>query len=285
MNSKEHYVSRVTQLDAVELDDEIVNILKHQVANVAKFMPFGFLGRYDPEINAALRFVIWKFSVAKVYGTFGQQLLSMKYGGDLNKNKAELFALLTIGTRYLKERSHEVTNATGNFSLAQKMKLMFSWAEIFIHVANLMNLLIFLREGKYPTLVDRVLGLQPVSVAPPGQNRAVGYSYMTRELLWHGFIEFLIFAIPLINYHSVKRKLFNLMPWKKKRKDIAHRRAVYTLNTKCAACNEHPVIPHHMGCSHVFCFYCLKANVLADEKYECPLCGFSAGDATLVIPL
>jgi hypothetical protein len=55
-------------------------------------------------------------------------------------------------------------------------------------MASLVNLLAFLPEGKHPTLVDRVLGLQPVSVAPSDRGRAVGYSYMTRELLWHGFI-------------------------------------------------------------------------------------------------
>jgi hypothetical protein len=55
-------------------------------------------------------------------------------------------------------------------------------------LANLVNLLVFLTEGKHPTLVDRILGLQPISVAPPGQDRIVGYSYMTRELLWHGMI-------------------------------------------------------------------------------------------------
>jgi peroxin-2 len=55
-------------------------------------------------------------------------------------------------------------------------------------MASLANLLVFLSEGKHPTLVDRILGLKPVSVAPSGQDRTVGYSYMTRELLWHGFI-------------------------------------------------------------------------------------------------
>ena len=65
---------------------------------------------------------------------------------------------------------------------------MFSWADTGIQIASLVNLLIFLTEGKHPTLVDRVLGLQPVSIAPAGQARTVGYSYMTRELLWHGFI-------------------------------------------------------------------------------------------------
>jgi hypothetical protein len=48
------------QFDAVELDEEIVKILKNQVVNAVKFLGFGFLGRWEPEVDALLRFVIWK---------------------------------------------------------------------------------------------------------------------------------------------------------------------------------------------------------------------------------
>jgi hypothetical protein len=69
-----------------------------------------------------------------------------------------------------------------------QIKLLFHWADMIFQLANFVNLLVFLTEGKHPTLVDRILGLEPVSVAPPGQDRTVGYSCMTRELLWHGLI-------------------------------------------------------------------------------------------------
>jgi hypothetical protein len=69
-----------------------------------------------------------------------------------------------------------------------QIKLFFHWADITFQLANLVNLLVFLTEGKHPTLVDRNHGKQPVSVAAPGQDRTVRYRYMTRELLWHGWI-------------------------------------------------------------------------------------------------
>ncbi|XP_021930830.1 peroxisome biogenesis factor 2 isoform X2 [Zootermopsis nevadensis] len=228
--------------------------------------------RYVPRVT--------QLSVNKICGTFGQQLLSVRYGREFNKNKAYLLAVLTIGSKYLKQRSHEIASATRNPSMSEKVKLLFQWADKTIQVASLVNLLMFLSEGKHPTLADRILGLQPVSLAPSGQSRTVGYSYMTRELLWHGFIELLIFAVPLVNYHALKRRASNLFLWRKKDND--NRGVTFT---KCAECNETPVLPHHMGCSHIFCFYCIKANHLADEKYECPLCGFTADDATSVIPL
>jgi len=50
----------IFQFDAVELDDEIQKILKNQIGNVTKYMTVGFLGRWEPEVDALLRLIIWK---------------------------------------------------------------------------------------------------------------------------------------------------------------------------------------------------------------------------------
>lgn len=47
------------------------------------------------------------------------------------------------------------------------------------------------------------------------------------------------------------------------------------VDTKCAICLQRPSIPHHIKCQHVFCYYCLKGSVLADPKFQCPICDFS----------
>jgi hypothetical protein len=72
----------IFQLDAVELDNEIVNVLKNQVTNVTKFMTIGFLGRWEPEVDALLRFIIWKvcmrhISDADIAGRIRVRLLSL----------------------------------------------------------------------------------------------------------------------------------------------------------------------------------------------------------------
>lgn len=51
----------------MELDDEIVKILKNQVVNAVKFLGFGFFGRWEPEVDALLRFVIWKVCMRYTY--------------------------------------------------------------------------------------------------------------------------------------------------------------------------------------------------------------------------
>jgi hypothetical protein len=65
--------------------------------------------------------------------------------------------------------------------------------------------------------------------------------------------------VPLVNLHALKRRVTNLFSWRKK--DSGSRGVIFTGGTKCAECNEPPVHPHHMGCSHMFCFYCIKVRI------------------------
>lgn len=69
----------------------------------------------------------------KVYGTFGQQLLNVGYGGEFNKNKAYLLAVLIIGSKYLKQRSHEIATATRNPSMSEKVRRMFCVISVLGH--------------------------------------------------------------------------------------------------------------------------------------------------------
>ncbi|GJQ76615.1 hypothetical protein Trydic_g15477 [Trypoxylus dichotomus] len=97
---------------------------------------------------------------------------------------------------------------------------------------------------------------------------------MTRELLWDSFIEILIYILPLVNYHKIKRSLNHVNPFHKKLIRSTSTVALLTITTKCPHCNEFPILPHSMGCAHIFCYSCLKGNQVADPKYECPLCSY-----------
>lgn len=54
--------------------------------------------------------------------------------------------------------------------------------------------------------------------------------------------------------------------------DKKDRKPILSASTKCAYCDERPTIPYHMGCAHVFCYYCLKGNLLADSQFKCQTC-------------
>uniref|UniRef100_A0A1B6EL78 Peroxisome biogenesis factor 2 n=1 Tax=Cuerna arida TaxID=1464854 RepID=A0A1B6EL78_9HEMI len=153
-----------------------------------------------------------------------------------------------------------------------KVSRLLEWLELCVQVASLLNYLLFLRQGVFPNLTDRLVGIKPVSAT--SMSRVVGYSFMTRELLWHGFIELMVFVFPLVNYKYLQRRARKYIGYTRA-KDCRQEGLVYTVATRCSVCQEPPVLPHHMGCAHSFCYYCLQSNRMADSKFECPSCGHS----------
>ncbi|GLH16310.1 Uncharacterized protein GBIM_20611 [Gryllus bimaculatus] len=150
-------------MDSIEFDKEIAQVLKTQVTNISKVTPGSFLDILEPEITALLKFYIWKV-----------------------RCKSYAWCILSIIPSYLKDRlgpklsSHK---ADAGFHMLYKIVQQL---HIFVRVATLYNLLMFLRDGKYPTLLERVLRMRPVPASE--QQRIVGYSFMTRELIWHTLI-------------------------------------------------------------------------------------------------
>lgn len=72
--------------------------------------------------------------------------------------------------------------------------------------AALASFLVFLVNGRYRTLLDRVLRLR---LAPPSSqvSREVSFEYLNRQLVWHAFTEFLLFVLPLVGISRWRRWL------------------------------------------------------------------------------
>ena len=60
-------------------------------------------------------------------------------------------------------------------------------------LANFVNILLFLRQGTYPTLLHRMLKLQ-TELVQPDQPKSADMSMLTRELLWHSFAASVFFS-------------------------------------------------------------------------------------------
>ena len=68
------------------------------------------------------------------------------------------------------------------------------------------SFLIFLFNGRYRTLLDRILRLR---LAPPISqvSREVSFEYLNRQLVWHAFTEFLLFLLPLVGINRWRKWL------------------------------------------------------------------------------
>ncbi|KOC65946.1 Peroxisome biogenesis factor 2 [Habropoda laboriosa] len=256
------YVSRVNQIDAVQLDEEIYKVLRNQVKEITKYQSIEKIDRWQPEIDAVLKYFIWNFSLRHGKSTFGQQLLNLHYE-NITGAKSLLYLILTIGPAYVRDK---FVDSGTNRNLTLLLDRLANVAKLL----DFINLLIFLHRGTQPRIVEYLLGIASRSVTTH-KPRNIGYSYMTRELLWHGLMELFTTGLPMINLHYFKHT-FQKMFTQKKHVDLRRSFPKMDSSSKCAYCADTPILPMHAGCPHIFCYYCLKAHFTAVDEFQCPEC-------------
>ncbi|KAJ8413470.1 hypothetical protein AAFF_G00094660 [Aldrovandia affinis] len=253
-------VLRISQLDAFELDGALEQL---------------------PELKALLQLLVWRFTIYSRSATVGQSLLNIRYKNDLSRAQRYRpmsrwqklwFALCTVGERWLTERSHGLFLNRPAESGVHQARRALAFLTGIAKVAGLLNFLVFLQRGRFPTLTERLLGVRAVFCRPQGV-RDVGFQYVNRELLWHGFAEFLIFLFPLVNTRRLRASVRSLFS---PAGGVGGDATEAAHCTECALCGEWPTMPHTVGCSHVFCYYCVKSHAIADAYLSCPKCGSEA---------
>ncbi|XP_060073760.1 peroxisome biogenesis factor 2-like [Ylistrum balloti] len=279
---------RVSQLDAAELDNEVISLIKSQLMQLFKYHQSNTLVKYGPEVDALLKILVWKFSIFTHDCTIGQQILNLRYASEngqgagpwLGTRQKILYALILIGCPWFKERSDDVLSMLKLSHWKHKVQQLLHWTETGLKVAALINFLVFLRQGVYRALVERILGIRAMFPNQQGV-RQVSFEFMTRELLWHGFSEFLFFVLPLINFQRLKNFVMRrVLPVSKPSTDLTSRKL-----EKCAVCGDNPTNAREISCVHVFCYYCIESNYKADPGFSCPLCGASVADASSIKPV
>ncbi|XP_071387123.1 peroxisome biogenesis factor 2 [Centroberyx affinis] len=289
-------VLRINQLDAFELDSALEQLVWTHFSQCFQNCRPGLLTPLEPELRALLQLLLWRFTLYSGSATVGQSLLSLRYHSTLSSSpryrhlsrKQKLgLALLTVGPRWLQERSHSLLLLLGlgpcvggplvegdGGPLQQGVRRSLALVSGIAQLASLANFLVFLRNGRHPVLAERIVGARTV-FSNPNTVRDVTYEYMNRELLWHGFAEFLIFFLPLINTRKVKATVYSFL-FGGKGEDGEGAREGPAVWRECGLCGEWPTMPHTVGCQHVFCYYCIKSHAIADACLTCPKCGAEA---------
>lgn len=269
---------RVSQLDALELNKALEQLVWTQFTSCFSGFKPGVLAHLEPEIKAALWLILWRFTVYSKNATVGQAILNIQYKNSfsqtekyqgLSKQQKLWYLALTVGGRWLEERCYDLCSSRPLQSLC-KVKSLIRVGTGLLKLCGLLNFLVFLQQGRFATLTERVLGIQAVFGRPQGV-RQLGFDYMNRELLWHGFAEFLIYLLPFINLQKIKLKISS---WCVPVAGLpSSEQAAAAQCRECSLCGEWPSLPHTIGCSHVFCYYCIKSNYLHDLDFTCPKCG------------
>ena len=263
-------VLRISQLDALELDSELIAAVQDKFFNIFGFLPStALIERLRPELKALLTFLLCKWSLSRArndHCTFGQGLMSLKYAQQDNSlpntRQKWLLLLILVFPGWLLERFEGLVNAA--FPTLRAHKIL-SIAKAFLQLCNVLNFCSFLLYGQYPSLTERLLHLKMIP-SRPQVLRELSYDYMNREIIWYGFSEFIFSVLPLLNLQSLKNTCNKLMH------GLVGDRGSAVAHNECAQCSSVPVLPQVSSCGHLFCYYCISANVLADSNFPCPVC-------------
>ena len=262
-------VLRVSQLDAVELDDELLSVLQQQLLAVFKVLPSIHLLQFKPELRAALRAFLWWHSVRTTGQTFGQNMLDVQYStkptiaATLSARHKYTLLMLSVVVEWLRDRFHVVGSLLPLGLAPRQLEALLGYLTAAVNTLSLLNFAVFLLRGSYASLLQRLAG---VLVAPsqPQSLRSYSYDYMNREIHWHGFSEFLFFVLPHLNVFAVRNWL---------RRMLSLHSSPPADPSVCVFCEKPPTMARLAQCGHVYCYYCLRANCMADSHFLCSACG------------
>jgi peroxin-2 len=304
-------ILRVNQLDSVQLDTEISYALNSYFKRIFQFFDPSLIDTFQPELNALLQLLIYKFSVYENDASFGDRIQNLKYRNSKNqlitKYQKIVHALLNIGIPWIQFRLNRLAIDQNwgeivieqDTSITNRLKYyIYKYShtvEMSYKLLSLVNFIVFLKNGKYRSIADRLCGMRLV-YANKLMNRQVSFDYMNRELVWSGFAEMILFIIPLINFNKVRNLLSRLIRSRTtstaKKSSGVNQQQQQTLqenklilsNTVCPQCQLDPIqVPYVCyPCNHVFCYYCIQnvqnMNDNSEQTLHCPFCDTEVTD-------
>ena len=150
--------------------------------------------------------------------------------------------------------------------------------EKMFRVVTFGNLIAFTYDGKYRTIIDRLLGLRLVHLQRYSP-RNIPFDFMNQQLVFDELTTFVQFVVPITRVLA-KLPLCRWLFGGNKSADNKIRGA-HTGDGKtegaawrCVVCGcPDPVMPHVGICGHGGCYVCLMNRLLEDPDCGCQQCG------------
>ncbi|KAJ1811656.1 peroxisome assembly protein (Peroxin-2), partial [Coemansia sp. RSA 2599] len=295
--------ARVNKLDADLLDNELTDMLREPVSKAMSLLQPGLVDTYRLEVDTAIRALLFWLSVGSHRrATYGQALQNLTYAGPSRRRnlgwRIHAFGLVSIGGGYVWSRLTSRMSRSGwadapRQSVRGRLWRLVSWLERLARIAALANLLAFFSAGQYKSVLERILGLRLVS-ARPQLSHSVSFEFLNRQLVWHAFTEFVMFALPLINPARARAWVVRSARAMLRLPLASVDPAVAALSADvCAICftdaakqADVPVDPESCACvnpyitdcGHRFCYVCVKTRMMAEgNEFACLRCGSRVG--------
>ena len=281
-------VSKAGQLEASALDAELSEVLQDQLNRVLAFFRPSLMNDLQPELDAFFRSLIFYFSVWTNNPTPGNLFQNLRYVDDRPTKvdpydlygrppslrqrcmHAVLYVILPWAwTRANRQISQREWGAHPPEDWRRKIWVILNRLETLHKCASLLHFTIFLVDGRYRGIRDRLLRIRLLHMDPM-RSRSLSFEYMNQLLVWHTFLHFLGFLKPLVSSSAVRDCL--AAAWRR----LAGIRATAATSAlsagACSLCGvEPPESPHESDCGHRFCYYCLR-SALASPPSSRPAC-------------
>ncbi|ETO28429.1 RING zinc finger-containing protein [Reticulomyxa filosa] len=295
--------ARVNQLDALALDNELRSSLKTLLGRIFKHFPMSsFPLRYEIEIEAAVELMLYFVSMPNsmsVVSTPGAIMQNIEYQIPISGRTRAYFLILSVAVPYVWRRLARHTSESGSNTTNQWIHRI----SVIVRILALANWLWFIREGKYRSLTERILGVE-MKYTNPNIGRAIVFDFMNQQLVWTALSDFLLCVVPLINFRQAARTMQHMylgitqLTWtmshfqqeyhklqneteKPVEKVVATKQEQENQfkedmwSTPCVICRVCPItIPcKSVECEHWFCYYCLEGHLRSEGgKLRCPGC-------------
>jgi peroxin-2 len=202
------------------LDEELLELLKGQVGEALKYYGTQLHTDYGAEILLALRAGLVKLRIWDHEASYGASLQGLRYTDARDTSLSRpppkrwqkaVYGLVTVFGRYGWTRWEEyLVEQEGGYdepsTLVRRLSELTTKLSTAHSIAALVSFLTFLYNGRYRTILDRLLRLRLVPTTAH-TSREVSFEYLNRQLVWHAFTEFLLFLLPLVGVSRWRRIL------------------------------------------------------------------------------
>lgn len=314
-------ISKSSQLDSSHLDDEALSLIKQQTVKALSYFDYfaNIPLKYGDVIDAFSRFLLWFFSIRVNSPTPGMNLQNLRYRNEnVFSNYPHLAGVTTLPNFDQPSRTqrmglllfdilfpliwnrlkdYAIDKGWANSEEHENKWYLLELIDKAFRISSLLNYITFLYDGRYRSMVERILQLRLVYQKAEG-IRNVSFDFINQQLLFEGITDTLMVILPLLDWSYYRRRLGNffnkifkffydklfskllarvfqsqLIPlFLKSNNDIIH----VKVSSACVFCGSDPAVMPHIAypCEHVYCYYCMKSNFFEeDEECVCVSCG------------
>lgn len=291
------HVLRIFQLDALQLETEVGIVLKSALDGVLNVAPLEFLSfHYSEELQLLLRTVLFKFGIWDNNQSIADRMQNLVYRNEREAVRAPTAPLSVVWSRStaptpyqkvlhyvisivvpyvyrkLTQRSLEDNWANSNTQWKATAARLLHWLGATVRALNILHVIIFLMEGRYRSLADRLVGMRLVS-GEQRMKRLVNLVYLNQHIGWQTWSSFLSLVLPMMRLGSVVSRV-TAVGGTVLAGVAAGQGGVR--EGHCSACREPLVLSRRaVPCGHTYCYYCITTRLQTAPSYPCSVCGAS----------